>query len=531
MRHVSLFSGSGIGTLAAQAAGIATIAHAENDPACCYCLERLWPGVRLFRDVRDVTAESVADLGHIDIISGGFPCTDISTAGKGAGLGTEENPTRSGLWYEFARVIREVRPTWVLIENVPALRVRGGDRVTNDLEAMAYEWEAVVVGAWAVGAPHKRDRVWIVGRRLDDTQSRVQRTDAGSPRSSQAASEGEVRGWAVHIGRSAEDGRLVDASRGLADPIGNLCGRGGDESERGQEGRTTAGRTGETMADRPRQQRDERANGDGVGERGDFVPFDEWIAATGSLGGTRREWEKLYGELGHPASDDQRRAPVAAMHGAGKPAGGSSGERVAVCPECCQSAITAGLAIAGNVCGGCSSFLGYAIGPRLAGRQGEPRDDEPQQPTTQRAGDELADAAQQREREPNDSERVEPRSGEPRQDAGRGSRDKLAESSSCERGAGTERNQREHATRTGQTLARDEPTGCRWPSRPGERQHAWEAPRLVEFGLGDATDGLSRRVRSRANKSLLRMVGNAWCYPVAVQLFKAIVELEQAINQ
>src|SRR3990172_200606 len=137
MNHLSLFSGSGIGTLAAAACGIRTVAHAENDPACCYCLERLWPGVRLFRDVRDVTAESVADLGTIDLIDGGFPCTDISMAGKGAGLGTEENPTRSGLWYEFARVIREVRPRFVLVENTPALRLRGADRVLADSASQA----------------------------------------------------------------------------------------------------------------------------------------------------------------------------------------------------------------------------------------------------------------------------------------------------------------------------------------------------------------------------------------------------------
>jgi DNA (cytosine-5)-methyltransferase 1 len=171
MNHVSLFTGSGIGTLAAQAAGIVTVAHAENDPACCYCLERIWPGVRLFRDVRDVTTESVADLGPIDICSGGFPCVDISTAGKGAGLGTEENPTRSGLWFEFARVIREIRPRYVLVENVPALLVRGGDRVLTDLEEAGYTWWAFILGAWAVGAPHKRDRVWIVGRRMEHAES------------------------------------------------------------------------------------------------------------------------------------------------------------------------------------------------------------------------------------------------------------------------------------------------------------------------------------------------------------------------
>ena len=238
MRHLSLFSGSGIGTLAAQAAGIATVAHAENDPACCYCLERLWPSVRLFRDVRDVTAESVADLGLIDLISGGFPCVDISTAGKGAGLGTEENPTRSGLWFEFARVIREVRPRWCLLENVPALRVRGGDRVCFDLEAIGYSWESVVVGAWAVGAPHKRDRVWIVGR-LGNASCERRQQDTGSP----------------------------------------SC----DEKTHGR-------------ARRKQRQQDGDNEPDGAGE-----------------------------SMGHPASDDQRRAPVSAMHGEGEQVGGSSG--------------------------------------------------------------------------------------------------------------------------------------------------------------------------------------------------------------
>ena len=162
-KHLSLFSGSGIGTLAARAAGIVTVAHAENDPACCYCLERLWPDARLFRDVRDVTAESLADLGTIDIISGGFPCQDVSTASKGEGLGTEENPTRSGLWFEFARIIREVRPRFLLVENVPALRSRGADKVLNDMEALDYSAWAFVVGADEVGAPQIRRRVWILG--------------------------------------------------------------------------------------------------------------------------------------------------------------------------------------------------------------------------------------------------------------------------------------------------------------------------------------------------------------------------------
>jgi len=362
MRNLSLFTGSGIGDLAAKAAGIETVAMCESDPACCYCLERMWPGVRLFRDVHDVTAASLADLGPIDIISGGFPCQDISTAGKGAGLGTEENKTRSGLWYEFARVIREVRPAWLLIENVPALRVRGGDRVCEDLESMGYAWEAVVVGADDVGAPHRRKRVWIVGRLAN-----AGRDACPAPQRNGDESERED----VCKARPDTDGTSTNR---LADPLCNLCGRGGNESERGPEGRTAVGRAG--------------------------------------------------AELGNPASDGQRRA------------GSIQGER-----------------------------------PVETGGPGGYGDGE------------LADGK-------------------------------------CTRLEGASRAKQQPIQ-----LAFGSP--ARWPSRPGEPQHEWEAPRLVEFGLGDAVDGISRRVRSRANKTLLRMAGNAWCYPVAELMFRGIVELDK----
>jgi DNA (cytosine-5)-methyltransferase 1 len=95
------------------------------------------------------------------IWSGGFPCQDLSVAGKGAGI---SKGTRSGLWREMFRLIRHGRPAWLLIENVPALRNRGYDRVYDALARLGYELGTVVVGAEHVGAPHKRHRVWIVGR-------------------------------------------------------------------------------------------------------------------------------------------------------------------------------------------------------------------------------------------------------------------------------------------------------------------------------------------------------------------------------
>ena len=160
MRHLSLFSGSGIGDYAAEQCGIETIAQCEIDDCCRYCLGKMFLGALQFKDVKDVSIESLKRHGllPVDIISGGFPCTDISCAGKGKGL----HGKQSGLWYEMLRIIREVRPAWVLIENVPALRSRGADRVLSGMEEAGYTCEPLVVGAWAVGAPHKRDRVWIV---------------------------------------------------------------------------------------------------------------------------------------------------------------------------------------------------------------------------------------------------------------------------------------------------------------------------------------------------------------------------------
>jgi DNA (cytosine-5)-methyltransferase 1 len=162
MRVGSLFSGIGGIDLGLERAGMRVVWQVECDPFCVNVLERHWPAVHRRRDVRLATA---ANLGPCDLVAGGFPCQDISAAGKGAGI---ERGHRSGLWREFARLVGELRPCWVLVENVPALRRRGGDIVLGDLEAQGYACGPLVVGARHVGAPHRRDRVWIVGRRLGD---------------------------------------------------------------------------------------------------------------------------------------------------------------------------------------------------------------------------------------------------------------------------------------------------------------------------------------------------------------------------
>ena len=155
-----LFAGIGGMSLGLERAGFTVRWQVEREPYCEAILVRHWPAVPRRRDVRFAGA---ATLERVDLIAGGFPCQDISAAGRGAGL----DGHRSGLWREFARIVRELRPPWVLVENVPALRRRGGDTVLGDLEAAGYATWPLVVGARHVGAPHRRDRIWIVGRLAD----------------------------------------------------------------------------------------------------------------------------------------------------------------------------------------------------------------------------------------------------------------------------------------------------------------------------------------------------------------------------
>jgi DNA (cytosine-5)-methyltransferase 1 len=103
----------------------------------------------------------------VDLICGGFPCQDISVAGKGAGLAGE----RSGLWNDFARIIRTVRPRWVVIKNVPALTARGLGTVLGDLAEIGFDAEWHCIPASAVGAPHRRERIWIVAYSVSQRQT------------------------------------------------------------------------------------------------------------------------------------------------------------------------------------------------------------------------------------------------------------------------------------------------------------------------------------------------------------------------
>ena len=165
MNLLDLFSGIGAFSLGLERAGFKTVAFCEIEPFCRQVLAKHWPTVPCYDDIRDLTAARLRDdgIGPIDAICGGFPCQDISLAGSGAGLDGE----RSGLWREYARLVGELRPRHVIVENVGALRARGLAAVLGDFAALGYDAEWHSVPAAAVGAPHLRDRVWIIATAAD----------------------------------------------------------------------------------------------------------------------------------------------------------------------------------------------------------------------------------------------------------------------------------------------------------------------------------------------------------------------------
>jgi len=137
------------------------VAFCEIEPFCCQVLEYHWPEVPIFGNIRELTKRSLeeagVDVGAIDVVCGGFPCQSFSRAGKRRG---EEDDRY--LWPEMFRVVKEVKPNWILSENVVNIVNMALDTVLSDLESEGYETATFVIPACAVGAPHRRDRVWIL---------------------------------------------------------------------------------------------------------------------------------------------------------------------------------------------------------------------------------------------------------------------------------------------------------------------------------------------------------------------------------
>jgi DNA (cytosine-5)-methyltransferase 1 len=229
MNVLDLFSGIGGFSLGLERAGMRTVAFCEIDPFCRRVLAKHWPGVPCYDDITTLTAARLAADGtrNIDVICGGFSCQDISVAGKGAGI----EGSRSGLWSEYARIIGEVRPRYVIVENVAALLGRGLERVLGDLAALGYDAEWHCIPAAAIGAPHRRDRIWIIAYPFSNSMRDEPGRRDGAYRSSARSPANDGEAWLV------------------ADAAGSRCERGEIGSLSFEEGQPLPGSRSQNVAD------------------------------------------------------------------------------------------------------------------------------------------------------------------------------------------------------------------------------------------------------------------------------------------
>jgi site-specific DNA-cytosine methylase len=170
MNELALFAGAGGGILGGHLLGWRTVCAVEWEqyPASVLCArqnDKLLPPFPVWDDVQ--TFDGRPWRGIVDVISGGFPCQDISAAGKGEGI----TGSRSSMWKHMARIISEVRPQFVFVENSPMLTIRGLGVVLGDLSEMGFDAEWGVISAADIGAPHLRERIWIVARNVANTYS------------------------------------------------------------------------------------------------------------------------------------------------------------------------------------------------------------------------------------------------------------------------------------------------------------------------------------------------------------------------
>ena len=211
----SLFSGIGGFDLGFERAGMRVSWQVELDPYCRAVLARHFPDAARFADVRAVGA---GDLDPVDLLCGGFPCQDLSAAGRGAGI----DGARSGLWSEFARIVRELRPRYVVVENVPALLTGKGKRwdrgpigrVLGDLAEARYDAEWACLSAREFGAPHLRKRVWIVAYPARDAEAGQRRNPGPSGNElGRAVNEAERRTWPTPTRSDSQGGPGHSAGR------------------------------------------------------------------------------------------------------------------------------------------------------------------------------------------------------------------------------------------------------------------------------------------------------------------------------
>ena len=229
LKLLDLFSGIG-GLKVAQemVGGFETTQFVENDPYCQKVLKKHWPHIPIHDDIRTFTAEPF----QFDAVCGGFPCQDISTAGRGKGI-TEES--RSGLFYELMRVVRMVRPRYVILENVAAILNNGLDIVLGELSEAGYDAEWAVISASSLGACHQRSRWWLVaypnsnrheGRCTETRNKTTPRPDSQIIGPTNTSELERCNNDGKDKGKSRTDGNLSRSSDGgktISTETGRIC--------------------------------------------------------------------------------------------------------------------------------------------------------------------------------------------------------------------------------------------------------------------------------------------------------------------
>ena len=227
MNHLDLFSGIGGFSLALERVGFTTVGFCEVDPYCRLLLQKHWKGVTIHHDIKKLEAKDIKE--PIDILTGGFPCQPYSVAGKQKGTNDDRY-----LWPDMFRVIKEVRPTWIIAENVRGIiNIQDGmvfETVCTDLESEGFEVQAFIIPAAGVGAPHKRERVWIVGysKHNGSLTSKIRRRNQEADARSK---EGKISSIEPERTSGSSDNEVMENTRRTLRQGSEFEGKNANESE------------------------------------------------------------------------------------------------------------------------------------------------------------------------------------------------------------------------------------------------------------------------------------------------------------
>ena len=280
MKHkvLDLFSGIGGFSLGLQnTGGFETVAFCEIEPYCHKVLKKHWQDVPIYNDIKELDYDTLqADGIKPDVITGGFPCQDISVAGPGKGIIGE----RSSLWSEYARLIKDVRPTWAIIENVSALRSKGLTLVLQNLSEIGYNAEWHCIPCTAVGGLHRRDRLWIIAYPMENSRCTLEQRSFIEGENANEVGEGNANQYQRSSSTSRDDRRTQGKEEGTVADSNSRHGYNEEEEVRtGREaidsssygergGEETMGdsnnsrdRTPQRRAHRVRKEEDERWEG------------------------------------------------------------------------------------------------------------------------------------------------------------------------------------------------------------------------------------------------------------------------------